>query len=261
MARIRVPRPRTKRRQNPDAVMSIWDHLGELRTRLIRSLVYVAIAFAVCFTFFDPVLEIISEPWLQATGEDALKVFAATDPVALKLKVVTYMAIGVAMPFILWELWRFVAPGLTAQEKRWVAPFFPVAFFMFCLGVFIGYLTLPRAADFMAGFAGDEVEILTGATSYIGFFTFFMLAFGLTFQFPIVLFILEVAHLVTPLQLLESWRYAFVIIVVFAAVITPSQDPYSLFLMAAPMIVFYFGAILVGWLAFRDRDRDEPLET
>lgn len=261
MARIRLPKVGSRHRENPEAVMSIWDHLGELRTRLIRSMIYVALAFVVCFLIFDPVLEIISKPWLEATGEDSLKVFSATDPVALKLKVVTYMAIGVAMPFILWELWRFVAPGLTPREKRWVAPFFPVAFLMFCLGVFIGYLTLPRAAEFMAGFAGDNVQILTGATSYIGFFTFFMLAFGITFQFPIVLFILQAAHVVTWSQLLAGWRYALVIVVVFAAVITPSQDPYSLLLMAVPMIVFYFGAILLGWIVFRDRHDDTALET
>jgi sec-independent protein translocase protein TatC len=241
--------------------MSIWDHLGELRKRLIRSLIYVAIAFVVCFMFFDPVMELMTEPWLQATSESAIKAIGGpTAGVAVKLKVVTYMALVVSMPLVLWEAWRFVAPGLTPQERRWVAPFFPVAFCMFCLGVYLGYLTFPRAADFLAGFAGESIQIFTSASDYVGFYAFFMLAFGLTFQFPIVLFILEAARIVTPGQLLAGWRYALVIIVVFAAVITPSQDPYSLFVMAVPMIVFYFGAILLGWFAFRDRNREESSE-
>ncbi|MCC7076212.1 MAG: twin-arginine translocase subunit TatC [Acidimicrobiia bacterium] len=253
---------RTRRRENPEAVMSLWDHLGELRTRVIRAGVYLAIAFVVCFFFFDAVLEIISAPWLEATGEGALNAIGGpVAGVAVKLKVVTYMALVAAMPFILWEAWRFVAPGLTSKERRWVAPFFPVAFVMFCLGVFLGYVTWPKAAEFLAGFAGESIDIFTSASEYIGFYAFFMLAFGITFQFPIILFILQAAHIVTWSQLLGGWRYALVIIVVFAAIITPSQDPYSLLVMAIPMIIFYFAAILLGWIVFRDRPDETVLES
>lgn len=252
----------SQHRPNPGGQMSIMEHLGELRTRLMRTMVYIGIAFVVCFFLFNPVLRFIAEPFLKVKNltTNELVGMGPLSAVSFKLKLVTYMAIGLAMPFILGELWGFVSPGMTSKEKRWTAPFFPVAFLLFCFGVVLGYLTLPSALEFMGGFAGEGFKLLPVADDYISLFTFYMLAFGLTFEFPVVLFILQASHVVTWRALLSGWRYAVVSIIVFAAVITPSQDPYTLVLMAVPMIVFYFGSILFGWLVLRERRSKQPSE-
>lgn len=233
--------------------MTVMEHLGELRVRLIRILIAFAIGFAACFWLFDYVVEFVSEPYLEAIGETELKVFSPVDAVALKIKVVSYMAIAVAVPYALFEIYRFVSPGLTAREKRWSLPFIPLSFAFFLIGVFIGYLTLPKAIEFMEGFSGPLVSIFPDATKYIGFVTFMLLAFGITFQFPLVLLLLQATNIADWRKLLGFWRYAVVLIVVFAAIITPSQDPWSLALMVLPMVVFYFGAVGVGYLLFGKR--------
>jgi sec-independent protein translocase protein TatC len=257
---MRLPFTRRKRATRPpDGQMTLLEHLAELRSRLMRSIIYVAVGFAACFVVFDPVMTFIAQPYLALGRErgllttDKLTFFAPTDAIALKLKVVTYLAIIVAMPLILWELWRFVSPGLTKQEKRWARPFVPAALFFFALGICVGYLTLPKALEFILGFAGENFQTLPDANKYLGFFTFMMLAFGLTFQFPIVLLLLQATNTLTWRSLLGGWRYAVVIIVAFAAIVTPSQDPYSLALLAGPMVVFYLGAIGLGYLLFRER--------
>lgn len=232
--------------------MTVWEHLGELRTRLMRVMLYVAVMFVVAFAVYDPVLAFISEPYLEVIGAENLVTLGPVDPVALKLKLATYMAIGLSIPFILFELWGFISPGLTPKERRWSAPFLPLAFVFFCVGVFFGYFTLEPALGFITGFSGPTVVPLADANKYLGFWTFLMLAFGITFQFPIVLALLMMARVVTWRQLLDVWRYAVIGIVAFAAVITPSQDPYSLMLMVVPMVVFYFGAVLFGWIALRN---------
>jgi sec-independent protein translocase protein TatC len=247
---------RGRRRENPEGVMTLWEHLGELRTRLIRSAVYVAVAFGICFIFlYEPALKLISAPYLDALGQEKLLTLGLIDTVSLKLKVVTYMAVAMAMPFLVYEIWAFVSPGLTKREKRWSAPFIPLVFVFFCFGVLVGYLTLPPAIGFMLGFAGDSVEPFPFANQYLSLVTFMLLAFGLTFEFPLVLILLQAAHAVSWRALLRSWRYVIIGITIFAAVITPSQDPYSLTLMVVPMVVFYFGSILFGWLVWRDRGR------
>lgn len=236
--------------------MTLMEHLGEIRMRLIRVVIAFFVAFAVCFFFFTPVVEFISRPYLALIGTDQLIVLGPVDTVTLKIKVVSYMAIAITIPYILYELYRFVAPGLTRKEKLWTAPFIPMSFVFFAMGVYVGYLTLPKALEFIVGFAGENVTQIPDANKYLGFVTFMLLAFGITFQFPLVLLLLQAARIVKWRQLLSFWRYAIVLIMVFAAVITPSQDPWSLGLMVVPMVVFYFLSILVGYLLFGRTGRD-----
>ncbi len=240
--------------------MTVMEHLDELRKRLVRVFIGFGVAFAVCFFLFDIVIEFISEPYLALIGEDQLTVLGPVDTVGLKLKVVSYMAIAITIPYALFEVYRFVAPGLTKREKRWTLPLIPASFVFFCIGVYIGYLTMPKALEFIVGFAGDSVTQIPDANRYLGFVTFMLLAFGITFQFPLVLLLLQAANIADWRALLGFWRYAIVLIVIFAAIITPSQDPYSLALMVVPMVVFYFGSIGVGYLLFGRRRTREASE-
>jgi len=251
MAKIRFRREVTPERERKRmGEMTILEHLEELRTRLTRVLIYLMIAFVAAFVLFGPVLDLITKDFLAEIGEESLKCLGPACPVALKLKVSAYMSIGLAMPLILWELWRFVAPGLTAKEKRWGRPILPLILVFFLMGVFFGWLTLPAAYAFILNFAGPDVQVFPTASEFLTFFMFFILAFGLSFEFPLVLIFLQAVNIVDWRTLLRVWRYAIVGIVIFAAVITPSVDWFSLAIMSAPMIVFYFGAIFFGWLLF-----------
>jgi len=259
--RRRSPDERERRRVGE---MTLLEHLDEVRRRLVRCLIYIAIGFAISFVLFDSVLSLITKDFLEQIGQPELQCFGPACAVALKLKVSAYMAIAIAMPGILFELWRFVAPGLTPKEKRWSRPIVPLIFVFFVFGMFFGWLTLPAAYAFILNFAGSAVSVFPSANDFLSFFVFYMLAFGLSFEFPLVLVFLQATGIITWRSLLKSWRYAIVGIVVFAAVITPSVDWFSLALMAAPMVVFYFGAALVGWLLFGRRsasDEDQRVTT
>lgn len=249
----RSPEEKERRRVGE---MSLMAHLDEVRRRLVRCFVYIAIAFVISFALFDRVLALITRDFLEQIGQPELQCFGPACAVALKLKVSAYMAIAIAMPGLLFELWRFVSPGLTPKEKRWSRPIVPLIFVFFCFGMFFGWLTLPAAYAFILNFAGSAVSVFPSANDFLSFFTFYMLAFGLSFEFPLVLIFLQATNIVTYRSLLKSWRYAIVGIIIFAAVITPSVDWFSLALMATPMIIFYFGAALVGWFLFGRRSRD-----
>ncbi len=252
----RFGRLRRGRGADPEGRMSVIQHLEEMRTRLVRSIVFFALAIVACFFLYDAAIEIISKPYLAAVGGGDLFVLGPKEAIGLKLKIVAYMALGLTIPYALWEVYRFVAPGMTGREKRWTLPFIPLSFLFFCLGVYFGFLTMPAALSWIVGFAGDNVKVLPVATNYLGFAAFMLLGFGLTFQFPLVLLLLQAARVVDWRRLLGFWRYAIVIIVLLAAVITPSQDPWSLALMVVPMIVFYFGAIAAGFVLFRKRNAE-----
>ena len=157
----------------------------------------------------------------------------------------------IASPVVLWELWRFITPGLHKQEKRYAIPFIFASTLLFFLGIALAYLTFPRALEFLINIGGADLQEIFSPKEYVSFFLKIMLAFGLAFEFPVVLVFLELVGVVTSKRL-GSWRRpAVVVIVAAAAVITPSQDPYSLFAMAIPMYLFYEVAILIGRLLKR----------
>lgn len=252
--------------------MSLLEHLDEFRARLVRSLAYVALGAVIGFLLYDRLIDLLLEPWCDAILELAeegrtgvsveqaesctLALFAPAEGFALKIKTAIYTGIVIAMPLIVWEVWRFVSPGLTVRERRWARPVVPAVFLFFLFGLTLGYLALPRTMQFLIGFSGANFEFLLRATDYLSFALFFLLAFGITFQFPLVLLLLE-ATVVTWRQLLGTWRYVIVGVTVFAAIVTPSQDPITLMFMVLPMVVFYFAAIALGYFLFSDSRREK----
>lgn len=234
--------------------MSLVDHLAELRRRVIIATLAVTGGAVIGFLLYNRLLGFLTEPYCDLKAEKGLPGtcnLVITDPlegVTTRFKVSAYVGLAIALPVVLWQLWRFITPGLHPKEKKYAVPFILSSVLLFALGAFVAVLTFPNALDFLISVSGDEVETLFGPAKYISLYTLIMVAFGVAFEFPVVLVFLQVAGVVTPRTLLRSWRFAVVGIFIVAAVITPSQDPYSLAGMAIPMTTFYFLAVGIGKL-------------
>ena len=234
--------------------MSLVGHLAELRRRVMISTVAIALGAVVGFFLYNRVLAFLQQPYCDLKQRKKLPGtcnFTITDPlegVTTRFKVSAYIGLAMALPIVLWQVWRFITPGLHPKEKKYAIPFILSSVMLFALGALIAVLTFPQALEFLISVSGDDVETLFGPARYISLYTLIMLAFGVAFEFPVVLVFLQLANVLTPRKLLKSWRFAIVGIFVVAAVITPSQDPYSLLGMALPMTSFYFLSIGIGKL-------------
>jgi sec-independent protein translocase protein TatC len=241
------------RRQRPDptAPMTLVQHLTELRNRIIISLIAIAIGGIIGFLLYSSVIEILQDPYCKIQRPCK---FVVTDPLesfSIRLKVSTYIGLLIASPVVLWQLWRFITPGLYDREKKYAIPFVVSGVLLFALGAGLALLTFPQALKFLDGIGGDSITPLYTPGKYLSLIIFMMLSFGLGFEFPIVLVFLQIAGLLG-WRRLSSWRrYAIVLIFVIDAVITPSADPISLFALAIPMCLFYEAAILIGRFVIR----------
>jgi sec-independent protein translocase protein TatC len=229
--------------------MSVVEHLAELRRRLLISLVAVAAGASVAFVVYGRILRFLQRPYCEALPKHESCRFLAVsvlDPFAVRLQIAAYGGLILAAPVVFWQLWKFVAPGLRAQERRYAVPFMVSSVVLFVMGGAIAYLTFPKALSFLIHIGGSSLEVRTSPTKYLGLVSLMILAFGVSFEFPVFLVFLELVG-VLPSARLRKWRRpAIVVIVTFAAVITPSQDPFSLFAMAIPMYLFYEAAIVIG---------------
>lgn len=228
--------------------MTVIEHLTELRRRIIVSLLAVGGAAALCYWFAPDIIGFFLEYYEDATdGErDAFIFTGPLDAFATRLKVATYGGIVLALPIWLFQLWRFITPGLDPREKRYAVPFVFSSVALFAAGAAVALITLPQALDFLLNVGGQEQQPLLTADKYIGLVSLMIVAFGVAFEFPVVLVFLLIARIVTIEQLRHFRRWAVILVFAFAAVITPSQDPYSLFFMAVPMYAFYEASILIG---------------
>lgn len=246
-----------------EARMTIFEHLAELRTRLIRVILAVLAGAVVCWILYDPILDFLLRPYCQI-GRDGCGLLAIDplEPLKTRFTIAIYGGIALAMPVILWQIWRFIMPGLYPNERRLAIPFVVSALILFVLGAALAYYTLPRALEFLQDIGGTDIENFYAPSKYLSLITYMMLAFGVGFEFPIVLIFLQLAGVVTPQKLASLRRYAIVGIVTLVAVITPSGDPYSLALLSVPMYIFYEGSIVFGRLLQRRRRRaeDEAVE-
>ena len=274
---MKLPSRRRSERPNmktPDDVMTLTEHLGELRVRIIRSALAVTLGAIVIVAFYDQVLDFLTQPYLdlcRSRGADfcgfdadrdssnALYIFDPIDGLSTRLRVATYGGLILAMPVVLWQVWRFIVPALHAKEKRYAIPFIATSILLFLLGGLIAYLTLGKAIEFLISWSGEDVGALFQVSKYIRLVGLMVAAFGVGFQFPVLLVFLQIAGVMTPQTLIKSWRYALIAIVVVAAVITPSGDPISLAALAVPMTVLYFVAYLIGLLFQRRKRRAEAV--
>jgi len=236
--------------------MTIWEHLAELRTRLIRCAIAVAIGVVIGYVIYSPLFSFLAKPYADLCNCDPKFIaFEPIEPFTTRLKISTYFGIVLAMPVLLWQIWRFVTPGLYPHEKKYAIPFVGSALVLFAMGAGIAYWTLTPALQFLQNQAPAEVVNQYTVGAYVTLISLMMLAFGAGFEFPVLLVALEFVGVLTPKKLLSWWRYAVVIITVVAAVITPSGDPISMLALAIPMVIFYFMSIAIGALFQRRRRR------
>ncbi len=233
--------------------MPVLDHLAELRHRIVVSLVAVAVAATVVFFFSNQIIEFLVTYYKDATHgqRNALIFLGPVDAFLTRLKVATYGGIVLALPVWLYQLWRFITPGLNPKERRYAVPFVISAIVLFAMGAVVAFLTLEPALRFLIQVGGSAQTPQFTSDRYLTLVSLMIVAFGISFEFPVVLVFLLLAHVITTTQLRHFRRWAIVLIVTFAAVITPSQDPYSLFFMAVPMYVFYEASIVIGRILHR----------
>ncbi|MHB8892161.1 MAG: twin-arginine translocase subunit TatC [Candidatus Limnocylindrales bacterium] len=222
------------------AEMSLVDHLAELRDRLIRVILAVAIASSVGFVLGDQIVAVLKAP---IPGDAPLYFTGIGDAFVIKLKIAVVVGIILAMPVILWQVWRFIAPGLTPDERRIVRPWLPLALVFFALGTGLAYVILPFAAGFLIGFETPDLKALITAGAYFDFVTTMFLAFGLIMEFPILLFGLSRVGIVTSQRLVGARRMAILGIAIFATAITPGGDLVSPFALGVTMYVLFEGTV------------------
>ena len=227
-----------------DAPVSFIDHLDELRSRVIKVLIAVAIGTLIAFFFYEDILAILIVAYDVAVPDRDLAYFRPTEAFSLVMRISLFGGFVLASFVILYQGWRFVAPALTKKEKRWAIPMTAIFMLLFLAGILVGWYALSRGLGFLLSFGEDSLEPVIGAEFYLSFAMRFILAFGIAFEFPVFIFAVAAFGVVSSEQLRGARRWAVLIIVIFAAVITPSGDPLTLMLLAVPMYVFYELAIL-----------------
>jgi len=240
-----------------DGRMTLIEHLTELRRRVIVSAIFVVTCTVVVFFLYDHILHFLSAPYEHVTrGKTACGATATTgckliatgplEPFLVRLKVSTYGGIALSVPVVFWQIWRFVTPGLHKHERRYGVGFLIAIVVLFVLGGVVAWFTVEKALEFLLGVGGNSIQPFITADKYLTLVTLMIAAFGVAFEFPVLLVFLLLVRAVNTRQLRNVRRWMIVGIVTFAAVITPSQDPFSLFFMAVPMYLFYEIAIVIG---------------
>lgn len=236
--------------------MSLLDHLEELRKRILRSVLTLAIAFIPCWYFVQEFFDFLARP-IQALLPPGQKLafLGVTDPIILYFKVAGLASIFIAAPFLLFQLWRFVAPGLYAREKRFVVPFifFGTAFFL-AGGAFGYYVAFPNAVRFLLEMGKNFMPVIT-IERYTGFLFTVILGLGLMFELPILIFLLAWIGIVTPRFLMRHFRHAVVLIAIAAAILTPTPDVVNMMVFMLPGIGLYLLGVGAATLLIRKRKR------
>jgi len=230
--------------------MTLTGHLMELRRRLIVCVIALCVTGTLGFIFYPHLLSFMQHPYCVAEGPKncSFYVTAPLDGLSLRVKLATFGGLILASPIILWEFWRFITPGLKANEKRYAIPFILSTITLFLAGCTLAYFSFAHALRFLIAIGGPSLKYIISPNQYLSLILLLMVMYGIAFIFPVLLVSLELAGVVRSAQLLRWWRPAVIVITVLAAVFTPTGDPLSMLLLMIPLIVFYFGAILVGKL-------------
>jgi sec-independent protein translocase protein TatC len=238
-----TPPPVTAPAVGDETVMSLVDHLSELRRRIGISLLAVAIGSVIGFYFAPQLISILKAPLnlgkpLVYTG--------LGDAFFINLKIAIVVGFVLAMPVLVWQLWAFISPGLTREERRMARPWAPLALAFFVIGVVVAYVILPFASTFLLSFSSPDLQPLITASEYFGFVTTLCLAFGLVMEYPIVLVLLAKVGIITSARLRSSRRVVILAIAIISAVVTPGGDPISPTVLGVTMYVLYeFSIVLI----------------
>jgi len=243
---------------HPDK-MSFLDHLEELRVRLIRCLLSLVVAFGICWGFADKIFHFITGPMRQADAKIQFIYTEPTEAFMLYMKMAFFVGIFLAAPFILYQIWAFISPGLYPHEKAYAVPFIAFGSVFFLLGALFGhYVLFPMTFQFLGQYSGQDMKFMPKISDYYSFYSWFLLGLGLVFQLPVVIFVLARIGMVTAGFLLRMFKYAFLACFVISAVVTPSGDMVTQTALALPMIGLYLLGVLVAWLFGKPRHAPEP---
>lgn len=238
--------------------MSFLDHLDELRRRILYSVYSVLGALVIAFIFIQKILAFVTETMIAATPSGKLLGTGSLDPIMVIFKPGLLVAVIIASPLILLQVWFFIAPGLYAKEKKLAIPFVFTSTALFLAGAWFGHdLAFPVTWGFMAGFVPSFMDWMPTWNDAFGLYLRIVIGLGIIFQMPVVVFVLARFGIVTPRFLIKNFKYAVLIIFIVAAVASPGQDPGSQLLFAAPMLVLYVISIGVAWLF----GKKKPVET
>ena len=239
----------------PDGTMTLFEHLRELRYRLVVSILAILVGMIVAWFFRYELLDILQRPYFQAI--DALKTknpdsttllvnINLTSPLALSLKVSALAGLILTAPFWLYQLWAFVVPGLLAKEKKWALIFIAAATPMFVGGVIVAYVVLPKAITVLLSFTQSGVSNLQDINAYLSFLLRLMVVFGLGFLIPLVVLMLNIVGVIKAKQMAKYRSLVIFGTFVFGAVATPSTDPFSMLAVALPMALLFLGAEVIA---------------
>jgi sec-independent protein translocase protein TatC len=232
--------------------MSFLQHLDELRRRIIYSSLYVVAGLGVCWGFHEQIFAIMQKPIMSALAshhlDPKLVYLNPTDPFNMYLKISLLAGIFVASPFVLYQVWAFVAPGLFRNERRYVMPFMFSTVGLFLAGGYFGYkMVYPTALDFLITFSGQFTPMIT-VGEYTDLFLTIIAGLGIVFEMPILVFFLALMGVLSAGWMWRNLRYSILVIFIIAAIITPTTDIMNMCIFAAPMIVLYLASIGVAWL-------------
>jgi sec-independent protein translocase protein TatC len=250
--------------------MSLIAHLTELRNRVAKALLALLVATAVAFWWYDHGLgDFIRAPYCNLpgglryggdSGGCGLLITDVFGGVFIRLKVAFLAGAVLSAPFWLYQLWAFITPGLKRQEKRYGIGFVAVSTFLFAAGAVLAYISLAKGLQLLLGLAGSGVVVALTAQDYIGFVLSLLVAFGVSFEVPLIAIALNLVGVLPYAVLAKSRRWIFFLTIVFAAFVTPTQDPFTMLLMAGPMIVLFEGAIQIARVVDKRRARREAIE-
>lgn len=230
----------------------LLDHLEELRLRLIYGLGFWMAGSALAYTYRDQLMEVLKGPLnghIQAGHSVEIVTLSVTEPLITALQLSAFGGLVVALPFLVYQIWAFVAPGLTHEERKWGAPFVLGLGLSFALGVYFCYkVILPAALPFLLGFLGGVTNLLS-IGQYIGQMVTYLATFGLVFELPLTIFLLTKVGLVNSQMLSGIRKYAFIGLTVISAIITPTADPFNLTLMAVPLYLLFELGIVFSRMA------------
>lgn len=250
---------RQTRVEEPGGSMSFFDHLVELRKRLINSLIGIGIGMIVGLALSKPGLTYVTRPMTEALTRNHLDPYLYfTHPagyVMLYINFGLYLGIGLAMPWVLYQVWLFVAPGLYKHERKAVVSFIVSSMCLFVCGVAFGYFVmLPQVLTFVVEFSNTgPIKPWIDINEYFKLILIVLLGLGVIFELPVVVFILSLFGIVTPKFMLKNFRYAMLIIAVVAAVVTPTPDATTMLIFMAPMVALYFIGVLVSYMVVRKK--------
>src|ERR1700760_695943 len=250
------------KKSDPEGRMPLIDHLRELRNRLLKAALALVLAMALGFVFFNPIWHVVSHPFCSAvingktgcrTTGDQLVVSGVFGPFMLRIKIAFFVGLIVSSPVWLYQVWAFIAPGLYRKEKRWAYLFVGIAAPLFGAGAVLAYVVMSRGLRYLLGLTPRGVLNLPSIDTYLSYFQGMILGFGLAFELPLVLVILNLAHILTH-ERFRRWRRLMIFgAFLFAGIANPSPDPLSMLLLAAPCVVLVEVAEVV--IYFNDRRR------